>query len=1062
MARPHIIRADTIDLQDRKTPSAKDHSHSHAKGPSPLAPHQAGTLREVAQETAEENARSPRVSWSNGDAIGDLQQHAEDISAGASNTHDPNGSHKDRDLAASEATMQQQQRDSLAVAQNGGLSGNIDESDADGDTDDSLEDDLMDKISSSPSIEDDSLPTTRACFSPTRSPALGDPRSSSPYLEIPEHPPMNSIHPRQHSKASVELSPRHATDDEHERERERERARDEHEHDECSNNETADTLDDTLPSDTNVGLDAAETHGTFEVRPLNIIKIRDSRHRDFAARRAEMEKTERVKAVGQFVDENDENDDPLTMLYEASLEDDDDFTAPLLDDPKPNCVNAAWADKCLHRTEDIDFDFVYALHTFVATVEGQANATKGDTMVLLDDSNSYWWLVRVVKDSSIGYLPAEHIETPTERLARLNKHRNIDLSATMLGDQPGEKSKSTFRSALRGKKRKTVVFAEPTYVNYSDLDYSSEEEDVDELFGTQKQTGDQGQAPTDSETNGDAHVDAQDEQHPQQEEDDRHGAAEQTQRPTEDAMIDETARVEPLKPRATKEAVATAELSKEVADEQGDNRPSSEQFFETKSEGGPSRSRNGTVRNTDSFFKDETVETKKITLTPNLLRDDNTTPRPSSSNDSKDLKQRPSLDKMDKMEKELQPDKKEDRKKKDKKPSVIRSFFSRKDKKKATDDDDDSFGKRSMDAENEHDDDRSDVHASPEKPGPQRQPSKLQKQQPRTEPSPTRRPGSAAQKSTTRELADYIVSEARNDVSNVPPASMRIVQEQQQERDHSPANGQRGQGQPGEQARPGSSQKEERSGLSKIKLSRSAGGGAEKQNKVEKPQKVTKAKSRIELDDFDSTDEETTAIANTQHTQNQAQIQTQTQDQSTQEKAQRPVLPGAYPDSFASNKQADGSAPAAAAAATATATATNTSESEPPAEHFTESPVQVSSLAPNDPPALMGDTSSQEDSSSKSPSPELVDTDEAAKHTQDSMTSSTSTSNSRGSSWNDAKLRAFFDSGSDIRDMLVVVYDKSDVVPAGPDHPLLAEITTQLDNMLGDWLARKQRLRGTV
>lgn len=49
-------------------------------------------------------------------------------------------------------------------------------------------------------------------------------------------------------------------------------------------------------------------------------------------------------------------------------------------------------------------------------------------MVLLDDSNSYWWLVRIVKDHSIGYLPAEHIETPTERLARLNKHRNIDVS----------------------------------------------------------------------------------------------------------------------------------------------------------------------------------------------------------------------------------------------------------------------------------------------------------------------------------------------------------------------------------------------------------------------------------------------------------------------------------------------------------------------------------------------------------------------------------------------------------------------------------------------------------
>jgi hypothetical protein len=65
-------------------------------------------------------------------------------------------------------------------------------------------------------------------------------------------------------------------------------------------------------------------------------------------------------------------------------------------------IDSGWGGECLRDAEDIDFEFVYALHTFVATVEGQANATKGDTMVLLDDSNSYWWLVRVVKDSSIG------------------------------------------------------------------------------------------------------------------------------------------------------------------------------------------------------------------------------------------------------------------------------------------------------------------------------------------------------------------------------------------------------------------------------------------------------------------------------------------------------------------------------------------------------------------------------------------------------------------------------------------------------------------------------------
>ena len=130
--------------------------------------------------------------------------------------------------------------------------------------------------------------------------------------------------------------------------------------------------------------------------------------------------------------------------WEASATDSDDDDTDDISFADSRFIDSGWGGQCLRETEDIDFEFVYALHTFVATVEGQANATKGDTMVLLDDSNSYWWLVKVVKDSSIGrprtsalqeatnsnqgYLPAEHIETPTERLARLNKHRNIDVS----------------------------------------------------------------------------------------------------------------------------------------------------------------------------------------------------------------------------------------------------------------------------------------------------------------------------------------------------------------------------------------------------------------------------------------------------------------------------------------------------------------------------------------------------------------------------------------------------------------------------------------------------------
>lgn len=95
---------------------------------------------------------------------------------------------------------------------------------------------------------------------------------------------------------------------------------------------------------------------------------------------------------------------PYYLLpYDASEEDDDDYDYDNISlATNTRFLDVGWGGKDLQDLEDIDFEFVYALHTFVATVEGQANATKGDTMVLLDDSNSYWWLVRVVKDSSIG------------------------------------------------------------------------------------------------------------------------------------------------------------------------------------------------------------------------------------------------------------------------------------------------------------------------------------------------------------------------------------------------------------------------------------------------------------------------------------------------------------------------------------------------------------------------------------------------------------------------------------------------------------------------------------
>ncbi len=561
----------------------------------------------------------------------------------------------------------------------------------------------------------------------------------------------------------------------------------------------------------------------------------------------------------------------------------------------------------------------------------------------------------------------------------------VQLSATMLGDQ-AEKTKNPLKSAMRRRKAKTVTFAAPTYVDYSDIDYSTEEEDLEAEYLAQQQ---------------------QLQQQQQQQQQQQAGAQ---QVAVEDEIEDETAKVEPLKPRSQKE-VKIAEPTKEEGN--GDasggkiNNGTSEEIFEaSKSETpGPTKTKDGTVR--DSFFKDDTVETKKITLTPNLLRDDGA---PRASTESKDLKQRPSLDKLDKdsiLGKDTKG--KKDKKEKDKKSSGFRSLFSRKDKKKSDVDDDESFGKRSteirVETQEREVEDEEDQPSPDRGSMPQRQPSKLQKQQPRTEPSPTRKTAGPAQREPGLDVAVFLSEGKVNNVANVPPATMRVVERDSQDsQDASPRSRDR----PSEVAR-SMSQNGDKPGISKTASTRS-------QNGESRPQKATKAKSRVELDDFDSLDEDGVAEPQRQGLAQQ----------------QRPTPQGSHPDGYLSSQTA-------------------------PADRLSESPVQISPANSSNPPALMVDTSSQEeeDQSSpiSSPSPELIEAADGtgAHRNQDSITTSTSATTT--STWNDTSLRAFFESSSDVRDLLVVVYDKTDVAPAGPDHPVvgtlfkeqnarLAEITT--------------------
>jgi hypothetical protein len=70
--------------------------------------------------------------------------------------------------------------------------------------------------------------------------------------------------------------------------------------------------------------------------------------------------------------------------------------------------------------------------------------------------------------------------------------------------------------------------------------------------------------------------------------------------------------------------------------------------------------------------------------------------------------------------------------------------------------------------------------------------------------------------------------------------------------------------------------------------------------------------------------------------------------------------------------------------------------------------------------------------------------------------------------WSDSSLRSYLDEDNDIRDLFIIVHDKSNVPPAGPDHPItgrlfkeeskrLKEMNNQLDDMLVNWMSRRSR-----
>lgn len=303
-----------------------------------------------------------------------------------------------------------------AMQQNGTQVRSSEDSDmTDGENEEHLaDDDMMDKISSSPSIDDGGYPPPSPFtnWSSRRRLSSGLRGSDHEKHHVPRLPSPGACRFNHHLDGEYILAQENPDDLEfdlgnitrptiHDRPR-------------AVSSSTADNVDDS--SLVTQSLSPTTFASKDDVKP-NFLDPHEGRylyptdselsHAASFESRLDFSEEELDEAIS-MVDSLARDDDMTGTLFPSSphsvdsaTEDDDDYSDTPFP-PETRFVDSGWGGECLQDTEDIDFEFVYALHTFVATVEGQANATKGDTMVLLDDSNSYWWLVRVVKDASIG------------------------------------------------------------------------------------------------------------------------------------------------------------------------------------------------------------------------------------------------------------------------------------------------------------------------------------------------------------------------------------------------------------------------------------------------------------------------------------------------------------------------------------------------------------------------------------------------------------------------------------------------------------------------------------
>lgn len=607
----------------------------------------------------------------------------------------------------------------------------------------------------------------------------------------------------------------------------------------------------------------------------------------------------------------------------------------------------------------------------------------------------------------------------------------------MLGDNP-EKSKNPLKKAMRRRNAKTVQFAAPTYVEASDYDYSTEDEEhamIDPYAGAVQSEESANGQPAEVEERGapeEANVHAT-----RRWSGENQGtlarASSDASRTSSDGMIEEP------------------QLSPKLVD---------------KTEAAPLKSRKGTPRNTDSFLKDDTIETRKITLTPGLLREDSLKGSINSSAGSSHNNSMESLVKTASPP-EVQAKKDGKEKKKEKKQGMLSGLFkSKKKDKKGTgkDDAESDVEKASMDISRNSpraspmpsgetspvdrirpvQDSRSPVEramaATPRSGQESREPSqtrqqppsrsKLQKQPPSNTSSPVREATLATPKEAF--VAELEGSQAAYEMATGQEEDLTPVQSKEPE-------------------------------------------------KEVKREKAKKAKQRMELDDFDSPASEKGPNPFLEQEQRGSQESTSRDSEEDRERlSESPVeitsgsfmhgtenihIPTPGPEDQESDEDAGEQVDTPS-------TEPSIIEHPPDEHHDSGSGQESEEEVDNDPTPVATAPQSPQMGQLGRPAPQQpmrdMSTDSHTTASSDLLSPSaaeTPISATSKDAWDDAALRSWLD-GEEVKDMMYIIHDKSDVVPVSHDHPMMAGLFVEqrkgvqsmmgeLDGLLGSYLQRK-------